>query len=146
MPMPMPPKIILVGAPSRSREVVDCFYCEKSFERRCLKIHTKTIHKDCLVKEKLVKGQSTISFLSTKCNTNEPEAKKSKLDLHLDKSDYICIHCNEVFKDSDDFNFYTDQVHTKTKFTCEQCEVSFVSNETKFKCDQYTEMLDEPVT
>ena len=72
-------------------------------------MHTKTIQKDCPVKEKLVKGQSTITFSSTKCNTNKPEAKKSKFDLHLDKSDYICINCNEVFKDSDDLIFHTDQ-------------------------------------
>ena len=46
MPMSMPPKTTPVVAPSGSREVVECFYCEKSFERCYLKIHTKTIHKD----------------------------------------------------------------------------------------------------
>ena len=40
--MSMPPKTTPVGAPSGSREVVECFYCEKSFERYYLKIHTKT--------------------------------------------------------------------------------------------------------
>ena len=59
MLMPMPPETTPVGAPSGSREVLDCFYCEKTFELRYLTTHTKTIHKGCPVKEKLVKGQST---------------------------------------------------------------------------------------
>ena len=41
MPMPMPPKTTPVGAPSGSGEVVECFYCEKSFERHYLKIHSQ---------------------------------------------------------------------------------------------------------
>ena len=54
MPLSMPPKTTPMVAPLGSKELVNCFYFDKTFEKHYLKTYTNTIHKGCPVKEKLL--------------------------------------------------------------------------------------------
>ena len=50
------------AGPRDSRQKVICDYCDKEFERINLKDHTSRVHGNHPVKERLGRGQKTISF------------------------------------------------------------------------------------
>ena len=96
------------AGPRDSRQKVIWDYCDKEFERRNLKDHTSRVHGNHPVKERLGRGQKTISLgvksvavAGTSGNNNEPAVKKARReteqdtpDLNDSLSNYKCYDCD----------------------------------------------------
>ena len=68
----------------KSRQMVTCVYCDKVSQRRHLKEHTKTVHKDKQQREKVDKGKRTLFFKAPPNSNVEPLAKKQRLEENDD--------------------------------------------------------------
>ena len=76
--------------------MIACGYCDKVCQRRRLKEHTKTAHKDKQPKEKLDMRQKSLFFRSTSNTNVEPLAKKQRLeendDSESDQNNSLLVH------------------------------------------------------